>query len=225
MPLQAIDLLPGVVDLRTRLQHQLETRLEGERVGHTEDLCVCTMLDPRFKNFDFKRVTISLRADARKWLINNFVENWADVPEIVSVPEDPAPLPKRRKTTGFLDSDSDGEDALAELSAASEDEEGGGQSSQQELENVDPRREEVMKYLALPQVLHTEDFDLLVWWKTHQALFPNLAKMARQYLAMPASSAGVERLFSAAGSMHDKKRKRTSEKTLSHMLNIKVNAL
>ena len=80
------------------------------------------------------------------------------------------------------------------------------------------------KYLSLPQVPHSDDFDLLSWWRQHQAMFPNLAKMARQYLALPASSAGVERLFSAAGDMHGSKRKSTHEDTLAHMLNVKVNA-
>lgn len=237
---QSLDILPGVAELRSRLQSQLETRLEGERVGHAEDLCVCTMLDPRFKSFDFKRVqtvckcqpiapskcVCPTRANARKWLINNYVENWApkvEKPKEVDQAKNDEPSPKRRKT-GFLDSDSDEEeddDALADLDS---DADATGESPKQAAEVEDHRREEVMKYLALPQVPHSEDFDLLTWWKKHQSLFPHLALMARQYLALPASSAGVERLFSAAGEMHDKKRKRTSEKSLSMMLNIKVNA-
>ena len=36
-------------------------------------------------------------------------------------------------------------------------------------------------------------------WSRHRTVFPNLSRMARQYLATPATSAGVERLFSAAG--------------------------
>ena len=35
-----------------------------------------------------------------------------------------------------------------------------------------------------------------------EAKWPNLAKMVKQYFAAPASSAGVERVFSAAGRMH-----------------------
>ncbi len=41
--------------------------------------------------------------------------------------------------------------------------------------------------------------DVFEWWKTHQKLFPVLAQMAKTYLAIFASSADVERLFSVAG--------------------------
>lgn len=201
--------------------------MEGERVGHKEDLCICTMLDPRFKNFDFKRADANTRAEARKWLIDVYVKDWAPAVEEEEQDdevENTVPAPKRQKRHNFLysDSDSDGEDAEPEQ--ATSDQDGGDTRSQQPASKEDPRREEVMKYLALPQVQADEDFDLLEWWRAHESFFPNLAKMARQFLALPASSAGVERLFSAAGEMHDKKRKRTSEMTLSHMLNIKVNA-
>ena len=40
--------------------------------------------------------------------------------------------------------------------------------------------------------------NVIEWWRRHCSVFPNLSKMARQYLATPATSAGVERLFSAA---------------------------
>ncbi len=33
---------------------QLEIRLTRERVGHIEDLLMVSILDPRFKNMDFK---------------------------------------------------------------------------------------------------------------------------------------------------------------------------
>ena len=39
----------------------------------------------------------------------------------------------------------------------------------------------------------------LDWWQQRDHRFPYLNKMAQQYLACPATSAGVEHLFSAAG--------------------------
>jgi hypothetical protein len=52
----------------------------------------------------------------------------------------------------------------------------------------------------------------------HEDRWPNLAKMVMQYLAAPASSAGVERVFSAAGKMHGDLRKSAKDETLKHSL-------
>ena len=38
-----------------------------------------------------------------------------------------------------------------------------------------------------------------VWWKQHVQEFPRVARMARQHLAVPATSASPERLFSSVG--------------------------
>jgi hypothetical protein len=38
-----------------------------------------------------------------------------------------------------------------------------------------------------------------LWWSTHQAQFPRVAKLARKYLAQPATDAASERAFHAAG--------------------------
>ena len=46
----------------------------------------------------------------------------------------------------------------------------------------------------------TQDVDVLVWWRdVGQARFPRITVMARQFLAIPASSATAERVFSFAG--------------------------
>ena len=52
---------------------------------------------------------------------------------------------------------------------------------------------------------------------------PTLAKMARQYLGSPASSAGVERMFSKAGKLHDDLKASQSHETLEHALIASVN--
>ena len=51
----------------------------------------------------------------------------------------------------------------------------------------------------------------------------NYSKMARQILAAPTSSASVERLFSAAGKMHDGLKKTTLEDTFEDMLTVAKN--
>lgn len=88
------------------------------------------------------------------------------------------------------------------------------------------RTSEVDKYLqlpALPTCRNGMDTCPLEWWSVHQHELPHLSKMARQFLALAASSAGVERLFSAAGRQHDDLKKAIKEDTLSMQLEVKIN--
>ncbi len=41
--------------------------------------------------------------------------------------------------------------------------------------------------------------DPLVWWRNNEERFPKLSKLARKYLAIPATEVSSERVFSAAG--------------------------
>jgi hypothetical protein len=55
----------------------------------------------------------------------------------------------------------------------------------------------------------------LAWWKQHGHLFPTLSRLARRYLATPAKSCPVERLFSVAGQVDAVKRARLSSDNLT----------
>jgi hypothetical protein len=50
--------------------------------------------------------------------------------------------------------------------------------------------------------------DPLLWWKQHQAMFPILARLARFYLAVQATSAPSERIFSVASRLIANRRTR-----------------
>jgi hypothetical protein len=50
------------------------------------------------------------------------------------------------------------------------------------------------------QVQHvSNDTDPLMWWKQYQEEFPDLSRMTRQYLTVPATSDSPERFFSRVG--------------------------
>ena len=65
-------------------------------------------------------------------------------------------------------------------------------------------RDELQDYLKLPPV--TPETDTLQWWKVNAAAYPGLAAMARDYLAIPATGAPVERVFSGGTDLVQPKR-------------------
>ena len=56
-----------------------------------------------------------------------------------------------------------------------------------------PVKDELEEYLADTDVPDYED-PVLDWWKVKAHKWPALGKMVKQYFAVPASSAGVERV-------------------------------
>ncbi|WJZ88271.1 hypothetical protein VitviT2T_007588 [Vitis vinifera] len=51
-----------------------------------------------------------------------------------------------------------------------------------------------------------EDFDILIWWKSHQHKYPVLSIIARDVLTVPVSTVASEAAFSAGGRVVSKKR-------------------
>ncbi|XP_077094330.1 E3 SUMO-protein ligase ZBED1-like [Siphateles boraxobius] len=58
-------------------------------------------------------------------------------------------------------------------------------------------KEEVHAYIAKEST--SLESDPLDWWRSNETIFPNLAKLAKCYLAVPATSVPSERVFSKAG--------------------------
>ena len=56
-------------------------------------------------------------------------------------------------------------------------------------------RREMQTYESLPDAKKEED--TLDWWKNHSEVIPILSKLARRFLAIPASSSKSERVFSS----------------------------
>lgn len=57
-----------------------------------------------------------------------------------------------------------------------------------ELYNYRQAEKELDRYLDDPRVLTSEGFDILDWWKVHSSVYPRVAQMARDALAMPTCS-------------------------------------
>lgn len=79
--------------------------------------------------------------------------------------------------------------------------------------------DELEAYLAEP--LYDGDADAFTVWRTLLApRFPNLAKMARDYLAIPGTTVGIERVFSNGGRVASPHRCRLTPKMLDKLMTL-----
>ncbi|XP_035825196.1 zinc finger BED domain-containing protein 1-like [Aplysia californica] len=62
---------------------------------------------------------------------------------------------------------------------------------------------EMRRHLEEDPIPRTDD--PLFWWRAHEGLFPELSKLAKKYLCIPATSVPSERLFSTAGELISQK--------------------
>ncbi|KAJ1693060.1 hypothetical protein LUZ63_009758 [Rhynchospora breviuscula] len=88
-------------------------------------------------------------------------------------------------------------------------------------ENVDfnSTMSELEKYMQEKLVdTDEENFDILQFWKKNSGLYPTLAEMARDFLAVQASSVASESAFSAAGRLTDHLRTSMSSETIEALV-------
>lgn len=77
--------------------------------------------------------------------------------------------------------------------------------------NID-KQDELQLYLSLPPV--DADIDPLKWWRTNELQFPKLARIACDYLAIPATSVPSEQCFSISKNLITDNRNRLLGKTI-----------
>jgi hypothetical protein len=143
-----------------------------------------TALDPRFLKLKFltdktarDRVFERLGDEAREYL-----DRAEDVEKVRLI----EPLVKKRKM-GLDWSESDSGE------------------SEEEDEVLDVIKQEIKSYRAETEISREEE-DILSWWRDRKAKYPNLARLARKYLCVPATSTQAERVFSALGWLLNKRR-------------------
>lgn len=71
---------------------------------------------------------------------------------------------------------------------------------------------ELQLYLSLP--ILGREIKPLKWWKMNESQYPTLARMARDYLAIPATSVPSEQCFSASKNLVTINRNRLKGKTI-----------
>ena len=64
---------------------------------------------------------------------------------------------------------------------------------------MDTAKSELYHLLSEDVVQKSDGFDLLNWWEVNELKYPNLKRMARDFLAVSASTAASESTFSSSG--------------------------
>ena len=81
--------------------------------------------------------------------------------------------------------------------------------------DIEPAVDEFKDYCTnSPGMIGSQNKDVLLWWKGNSKKYPNLSRMARDYLAIPATSASSERLFSSGKLMISDTRNSLSPSTI-----------
>ena len=78
-------------------------------------------------------------------------------------------------------------------------------------------------YIAVTCEADKEIFKPLDFWKQNEFRFEVLAKLAKKYLGVQASSASVERMFSIAGHIYSLKRRNLKVSNFMTLVFLKLN--
>ena len=176
-------------------------------------MLTCTLCDPRNIAMVFPLVTDELRSTATAAFIAEYLLNWApaeDVNENVENAMEPEEIASEtsqelaiiqpRNLSSFSD-------FLASV----------------EHVTTQPATKKSQAEEYLDMIPEPKDTDILVWWGQNEHRFPELARMAAQFLGCPASSASAERIFSLAGRLYDKLTSNMSDGKLEERMFAKLN--
>jgi len=83
-----------------------------------------------------------------------------------------------------------------------------------------PEEEEYTQYIK-ESIISNKDFNPLDYWKQNTYRFPILSLLACQYLAIPATSAPIERVFSVSNNIVTKSRNQLLPRTVKQLLLLK----
>lgn len=190
---------PLVTTLKLSLEERM-TRFETDKTYQ-----MAGILDPRFKllwcQSDSERTSTKslLINEAKKVASNEEIEEVSQVTQEEVSQEIEPPRKKARKLFSFMDED---------------------RNKQKQAKDSNYERE-VSQYLAEP--VEDQKEDPLNFWKNNSERYPHLSKLSSIYLAVPASSAPVERLFSIAGNVFRPERCRLSDSTFEKLMFIRCN--
>ena len=184
----------------------LNASIERRWLNYEEDriYSICTLLDPRFKEVCFTSAAL-VRAKRLFLSIMRALTQGDSVTSSASVVNDDQEDVPIKKMKCLWDS-------FDELKK---------KKSTDLSTNQDKDEKELSLYCSAEYIDRKED--PLAWWKGNKSRFPTLARIAREYLAIPAMSTPSERLFSAAGYISSQRRSRLSGENLNQLVFLNKN--
>lgn len=184
--------------IKETMRADIDTKFAGIELD--DKYTVATYLDPRYKGKLFSSANITEQ-------VQKSVARLCDELSTVGQSEEETPRKKRKKNDDPMTSTSKSstnisiKSALARIMASSSDEE------TEETQSKEKKTMDMIKNYHKEKRIQA-DCDPLKWWKDNNTKFPELGKLAQQYLSCPPSSVSSEQLFSGAGNIYDEKRSR-----------------
>ena len=214
-------------DLYDHLRETWITDIPDERLHF---YLICTLLDPRLKKLNIPLLTETIKDDAREAFKAEYDLNWAPVvvpveptdPPVASVGNIGSPTPSLPSCPGSVGSInmSSFTDFLTYVAHLQEEPEPASQPVTQPVASTTILNQVDIYLAELPVSMDT---DILVWWGVNEHKYPDLARMAAQFLGCPASSASAERVFSLAGRLYDDLASHMNDGTLEERMWAKIN--
>jgi hypothetical protein len=201
-----------IVDFIDAFSRQIEKRFPDWGTKKSNDTAMAHFLDPSYKGVLLNRVMavdeVGTRFDQIKRGIFRGIQPMDEV-----IPDSESLIPEATPSPDI--------DAMDELF----DE---WMSQQPTLISVEQRRtgisdieKEFDDYLKMAKP--SKNSSILEWWKTNSARLPSLSKLARSYLAIPASSTSSERMFSIAGNIINCRRTNLTSETVNKLVFVRDN--
>ena len=201
----------GVKSMKASLLAELKSRFD--RLQYNELYAISIILDPRYKGKFLEQhvqqkciSSLGHMCEKQKMMNQEGRKSREDTEQ--------ARKKQRLEETDEQCSSRSVSDTMSALLSSESDNEESDQANKETTEMIE-------KYLKLKRIPTSED--PLLWWSSNKDLFPELAELARSYLACSSSSVASERLFSGAGMIYDEKRSRLAPERAQKLLFLKHN--
>ncbi|KAI4827546.1 hypothetical protein KUCAC02_030934 [Chaenocephalus aceratus] len=197
---------PLALEMKHRIREDLEKRYNEHDLKMM--LNISTFLDPRFKS-----TFVTMEEEVKRELLlkaETVMLPTEEQPEDSEDNREGAAAGKRKR--------SDLKHLLCSITSEKKgaDNSGTRQDSSTPTIPTDKLNGEITDYKLLTDISPAED--PLTWWSQHEVHLPMLARFAKQYLCIPASSCASERVFSTSGNICSPRRSRLTEEHLETLV-------